>query len=151
MEFEVFSRRTAARTKDPVVTLQKRGIISLSESAVRLLAPDRRAESYQVDLLYNEGKRVIALRLSSEGNPNPHLLRKQKNGGVYLVSGRLFTQHYKIDTSVARRYKAQVYSPGVVGFCLDDDFSEVGRSVKQNVVKPETETTTVVLRDSSWD
>lgn len=131
MAFEVFSKKSASRSKTPTITVQKKGIISLSPSAVDLLAGGEEKEQHQIELLFDPERKIVGLRLSGEDNPNPHLLRRQGKSGVYLVSGKLFTAHYGIDTTKARRYRAKDYGEGIVGICLTDDFAEVGRKVRR--------------------
>lgn len=57
MGFEVFSRKTASRAKAPTVTIQRKGIISLSPSAVKLLAMGKEADQYNVELLFDQEKK----------------------------------------------------------------------------------------------
>lgn len=41
----------------------------------------------------------------------------------------MFTDHYGIDTTRARRFRAREYDEGVVGICLNEKYAEVGRKV----------------------
>ena len=130
MAWEEFDRKTASRTKDPTMTIQRRGTISLSGPAVDLLVgSDEKADKISVDLLYDADRELVGIRLAHQDNPNPHLLRRQGRSEVYLVSGTLFCAHYDIDTSVARRYRAKFHD-GILGVRLSDPHAKVGRRVK---------------------
>ncbi len=100
--FEVFDRSSAPGPTIPFVTIQRRGLISLNRGAYDALgAPSA------VELLFNKERRVIAIRPADPASPRAYGLRQQggENGSkTYLLAGAAFTAHYKIDTSVARRY-----------------------------------------------
>ena len=132
MAFEVFDRKTAGRTKNPALTIQRKGIISLNGPAVDLLVGTDKTDQLSVDLLYDQERKIIGIRRASTENPNPHLLRRQGSSRVYLVTARMFSAHYGIDTDKARRFAAKTYGDKehqIVGACLDDPFVEVGRKV----------------------
>lgn len=100
MGFEVFDKRMAPLTKAPSVTIQKRGIFSINQTAHKLIG---NAET--VELLFDKDNKVIALRPSNE--PHAYSLRSQssRDTGQMILSATAFTQYYEIDTSVSRRYK----------------------------------------------
>ena len=131
MEFETFNRKTASRTKEPSITMQRRGTISVNHAAMQLfIDAEKFNDDYPVELLYNSEEKVVALKIADDSNPNPHLLRRQGKSGVFIVSGRLFVKHYEIPVDRARRYRAREYGKGVVGIRLTDNFAEVGRKAK---------------------
>ena len=78
MPFEVFDKRMTPLAKAPSVTIQKRGVISLNKAAHDLIDS---AET--VELLYDRGRQVIALRASDDSSPHA----------------------YAIDTTATRRWK----------------------------------------------
>lgn len=129
MGFEVFSRKSAGRLKEPTMTIQKRGNLSLNSAAAHLLADE--PDQLQVELLFDKDRRIVGLRKARE-SPNPYVIRRQVNSESYLVAGRAFTEYYDIDTTTARRYKARLYDGDILGFCLDDDHAEVGRSDRRS-------------------
>lgn len=101
MPFEVFNKRTAPRSKEPSVTIQKRGIFSMNRAAHNLIGG---AES--VELLYDPEARIVALRPSTAAHA--YTLRPQSRDaatGQVILSATAFTQHYDIDTTESRRYK----------------------------------------------
>lgn len=132
MAFEVFNRQTASRTTEPTITLQRRGTISMSQPAVRMLGVSGEENHYPIELVYDPEERIVGFRLARD-NPNPHLLRRQGKSGVFLVSAKLFVAHYKIDVSQARRYQARDFGEGIVGLGLQDSCAFVGRSAKETV------------------
>lgn len=108
MAFQRFTRKTAALTRDPVVGIQKRGTFSMNASAVQILRATRDLgidEEVVVEFLYDPESQTVGLQIA-EDPLEGYEVRKQPNSESYLVSGRSFTQYYKLDTSVARRYRA---------------------------------------------
>lgn len=100
MAFEVFDKRMAPLAKAPSVTLQKRGIFSINQTAHKLIDA-----AQTVELLFDKDNKIIALRPS--GEPHAYSLRPQssRDSGQMILSATAFTQFYGIDTSVSRRYK----------------------------------------------
>ncbi|WP_423058337.1 hypothetical protein [Brevibacterium linens] len=100
MAFEVFDKKMAPLAKAPSVTIQKRGIFSISQTAHKMFG---NAET--VELLFDKDNKVIALRPST--GPHAYSLRPQsaRNTGQMILSATAFTQYYDIDTTVSRRYK----------------------------------------------
>jgi hypothetical protein len=105
MPFEVFDKRTVLAPAEPLVTIQKRGFISLNHAAFRALG-----EPKAVELLYDQAKKVVGLRTAGPGIPTAYPVRPNTKGTSYIVSGMAFTKHYGIDTTVARRWPAQMKS-----------------------------------------
>lgn len=130
-KFEEFSRKSAGRTNQPKVTIQKGGTMSLNAAAAALLRLEGESEEdpIPVVLLYHEGSKTVGMRRAS-GSPNAYMVRKQPASVSYIVSGQAFTKFYGIDTSVARRYDAEMFDD-VLGFSLEDDFQEVGRGTRK--------------------
>jgi hypothetical protein len=100
-EFEVFRPQMSPSTQEPAVTVQRDWVLLLNHAAyTELGAPDA------VELLYARCERVMGLRAVAAGIPNAYRVRKTSGGPGVLVSGRAFTNHYRIPTTVARRYRA---------------------------------------------
>lgn len=99
--FEVFTKKMAPLGKTPGVTIQKRGIITINRSAHALLG-----EPKAVELLYDRERERIGLRAVDETAQHAYQLRPQGLGdtGPMVVAGTAFTNYYKIDTSVSRRW-----------------------------------------------
>lgn len=103
MSFEVFKKRLSPLAKAPSLTIQKRGLISMSRSAYALLG-----EPPAVELLYDRERKVVGLRACEERVAHAYEVRIQnpeKETGQALVAGTAFTTYYGIDTSISRRYE----------------------------------------------
>lgn len=100
MAFEVFDKRLAPLAKAPSVTIQRKGIFSFSKTAHKLID-----EPATVELLFDKENEIIALRPSQE--PHAYAMRTQggRETGQVILSATAFTQYYKIDTAVSRRFK----------------------------------------------
>jgi hypothetical protein len=100
-EFEVFRRRVSPVSQEPAVTVQRDGVLLLNDAAYTALgAPDA------VELLYAGRERVIGLRPADTSTPDAYRVRKPSAGPGALVSGRAFTNFFRIPTTMARRYRA---------------------------------------------
>lgn len=106
-EFEVFDKKAAPSTKEPWVTIQKKGLLSLNRSAAEALGTPE-----AVELLFDRNAQVMGFRPASPDSPRAFIMRKQgKNPGRnanYLIGGTAFCKYYDIDTSIARRYKPEM-------------------------------------------
>jgi hypothetical protein len=125
MPFEVFDKRQTALAKAPVVTIQRKGIISLNRAAYALMK-----EPAAVELLYDRDRKVVGLRPTDESTPHAYEVRVQtpsKDTGPLLVAGTAFTNFYDIDTSVSRRW-----TPFVEDGILCIDLSKPGAEIVAN-------------------
>ncbi len=118
MPFEVFTRRLAPLGKTPTFTIQKRGTLSLNRSAYALLG-----EPAAVELLYDRDEHVVGMRPVEADEPHAYPFRplsKQRDDeedrGPVVVAGTAFTQYYRIDTTVSRRWVPEMRD-GVL--CID--------------------------------
>jgi hypothetical protein len=99
--FEVFTKRMVPMTRQPFVTIQKRGTLSLNKAAQAALG-----EPEAVELLFDPVERILGLRPVDPKTQHAYPLRSQggKEIGPYIVAGTAFTKYYNIDTSVSRRW-----------------------------------------------
>ena len=100
--------------KNPTVTIQKRGTISLTASAFVLLGKPE-----AVELLYDSDEQIVGIRPVDRNVEHAYPLRgmgSKKDDTTYMLSGMAFTKYYGIDTSVARRYAATL-EDGIL--CID--------------------------------
>lgn len=114
MGFEVFDKRMAPLAKAPSVTIQRKGIISINRAAYALMG-----EPATVELLYDKDRKVVGLRGADESVPHAYEVRAQsasKETGPLIVAGTAFTNFYKIDTTVSRRWQPFV-EDGIL--CID--------------------------------
>lgn len=100
---ERWDRKAAPRSTVPLVTIQKDGLFSLNEAAVKAMG-----EPNFVEIYYDRDNAIIAFAPSAENNPAAYPPRKQPTGAIWYVAGQMFTRHYDIDTTIARRYPVEV-------------------------------------------
>jgi hypothetical protein len=128
MAFEKFSRKSAGKSSEPFVTIQRRGTFSMNAASAKLLSGGQPVEKLPLELFYDKDEKAVGLRRAN-GNaatsPDVYYLRKQPSSESYIVSGQAFTIHYKIDTSVSRRYRATLTDDGILTFRLTDKHIEV--------------------------
>ncbi|WP_245760828.1 hypothetical protein [Micrococcus terreus] len=112
------------------MTIQKKGLFSLNDAAVRLLD-----DPEAVQFLWDEDRRVIGLQAVPLATPNAYPARrqgvakgnKQPNRGPVLVAGTMFTKFIELDTSQAKRW-----IPRMEGDVLIIDLNEPGQPVTSN-------------------
>jgi len=123
MEFESFTRKSARLTREPTITIQKKGVMGLNSSAYEALKRDNEEidEKLPVELLFDKEEQVVGLRVTEENNPDAYMVRRQKLSPSYLVAGRMFFVHYGVPIGETRRYKARMYGEDVLGFSLKQE------------------------------
>jgi hypothetical protein len=112
-----FTRGERAPAAEAIVTVQKGGIFSLNEAAVRLLVPEGDPAEARVGFRYSEDGQVAGLERVPPGD-NTYPLRKVAGGRTYLVSGRAFARHLGLDLARSRRYRAYLHDPQTLAFRL---------------------------------
>ena len=132
-ELEEFSPKTAFRTTQPKITIQKGGTFSLNAAALEKLRKEGESEEDHIPVvfLYGAKNRMVVLRRDDK-SPNAYKIRKQPGSVSYLVSGAAFTRHHGIAHEEAKRYDARVLGEHMVGFSLDDEHQVVGREVAKD-------------------
>jgi hypothetical protein len=104
MAFEVYDKRRASASKHPYVTMQRRGPFSFNRAAYELMGSPE-----AIELLYDRDEERIGFRPASPDRPQAFPVRAQgKNSVTHIVAGQSFTNHYGLDTSVARRYPVRM-------------------------------------------
>ena len=109
--FEVFTKGMVPVPKEPMVTLQKHGVLSLNAAAVAALGSPA-----AVELLYDRAEQIIGLRPAEAGAPNAYPVWSGKGSAPAQVSAAAFTRYYEIRTGLARR-RVAVMNDGVL--CID--------------------------------
>lgn len=101
MPFELFDKRNAPLAKALSITIQKRGIFSISKAAHKLIG-----EAATVELLFDKDTHTIAIR-ASDPSPHAYAIRAQSEraSAQVVLSATAFTQYYDIDTTVSRRWE----------------------------------------------
>jgi|BogFormECP12_OM2_1039638.scaffolds.fasta_scaffold49329_2 hypothetical protein len=114
--FVEFDRQDSHAVPDePMLTLQRRGLISLNQAAFKALG-----EPAAVALLYDPDEGVVALRKVPRTYHNGYHVRKQANSRSYLVGATGFTSYHKINTDVPKRYLGHKYDDQVLGFVVSE-------------------------------
>ena len=103
MPFETFTRQRKS-DRQPYVTMQKKGVISLNKAAFDALdQPD------SVELLYDSESRLVALRKVDSSVEHAYQVRAPvENHATWLVSGAAFVSYYEIDNSESIRRPARI-------------------------------------------
>ena len=114
MPFETFKRQRLKPGAQPLVTIQKKGVLSLNRAAYASLD-----EPEAVELLYDRESRRIGIRKVDSALDHAYVVRSFGKGGTWLISGTAFTNYYDIDTSVPTRREARV-EDGVLVIDLND-------------------------------
>jgi hypothetical protein len=102
MAFETFKRQRAPTTREPAITIQKRGTFSLNAPAYEALdAPEF------LELLYDREERLIGLRKADMKASHAYIVQAASGGNNYVVSGKAFLAYYEISFGTAMRWVAQ--------------------------------------------
>lgn len=108
-----------SEAQEPQVTVRKSGQMVLTPPAVAMLGD----EVSHVQLGYDPDSGAVALRAASEGAKGRYRLREQSNGSS-LVDGRRFLGHHGLKVEKARKFPAEAFGDGMVGFHLTGERSE---------------------------
>jgi hypothetical protein len=117
--FEVFTKALVPLKREPTVTIQKNGAISLNKAAqVALGCPGA------VELLYDESARTVGLRRVGADADHAYALRSSRGNGLspFVISAMAFLHFYDIDVAVSRRWSAYLYDDVL---CIDLDGESV--------------------------
>jgi len=113
--FEKFTKKLIPLGKAPTVTMQKRGNLSLSNSAYTALGSPK-----AVHLMYDREERIVGLKPADPDDPDAYPPRSSagsRGTGSMIVTAGAFAHHYGIDVSIPRRYDATV-EDGILTFDL---------------------------------
>jgi hypothetical protein len=110
--FESFSKRLVPPKATPLVTIQKRGAMSLNRAAWNAIDAPK-----AVELLYDRTSQIIGLRPIEPDADNAYPVRPATStAGPYVISAMAFSRYYELDTTESRRWPAYVQD-GVL--CID--------------------------------
>ncbi|MFN2518031.1 MAG: hypothetical protein ABR604_03150 [Jatrophihabitantaceae bacterium] len=115
-DFETFRKTMVALKREPTVTVQKRGTMSLNKAAqVMLGAPAA------VELLYDATARTVGLRPVSARADHGYCLRSSTghDTGPFVISAMAFLHFYDIYPDETLRWTAYL-ADGVLCINLDD-------------------------------
>lgn len=103
MPFETFKRHRMPSTREPTLTIQKRGALSLNSAAFKALGSPK-----HVELLYDQDERLIGIRKTTASMAHAYPVRGiGKNEATHVVSGKAFLAYYGIPRDIARRWTAE--------------------------------------------
>jgi len=101
--FETFTRQRRAE-RQPFVTIQKKGVISLNRAAFEALGSPE-----FVELLFDPDVRLVALRRSDSSVDHAYQVRAPvENHATWLISGAAFVSYYEIENSRSVRRAARM-------------------------------------------
>lgn len=103
MPFETFTRQRRAG-RQPFVTIQKKGVISINRAAFEALGNPE-----FVELLYDPDARLVGLRRVDSSVEHAYQVRAPVEGhATWVISGAAFVSYYEIDTSTSVRRGASM-------------------------------------------
>ncbi len=100
--FKVYKRQNSPRrlSGKPTVTIQSRGLISFSPSAIAVLGYPK-----AIAFLYDKDEKLIGFRSAKPDEENAHITRSPtKRATGRIVSALAFCRFAELDLSVSRRY-----------------------------------------------
>jgi hypothetical protein len=121
-DFEVFDKRAVPVTTEPMVTIQRKGPISMNRASFQALGNPQ-----AVELLYDSTERIVGLRKVPISTKHAYPVRSQGKGSTFLVAAHAFTRYYSIPNEVSTRYAAQMF-----GDVLGIDLKQKGLVVTSN-------------------
>jgi hypothetical protein len=102
-QFDRFIRDQVALKRDPWVTIQKRGTISLNRSAYEMVgSPDA------VELLYDAENQIVGMRVGDPRDRDAMRVRSPtgKDTGPFVISAMAYLRFYQIAVDDSRRWPA---------------------------------------------
>jgi len=117
--FQVFDRRAVPISGELLVTIQRKGPISINKVAYHAMG-----EPSFVELLYDPDERIVGFRPLKKQVPHAYPVRTPGRGSTYLVAGHAFLKFYGIPNEVSTRYVAEMFGD-VLGIDLKKKGTEV--------------------------
>lgn len=95
--FQIFSKELVPLKREPTITIQKNGLLSLNKTASVLLG-----SPVAVELLYDRGSRTIGIRPVDSDVDHACALRSAAGPGVapFVISALSFLRFYGIEQAV---------------------------------------------------
>jgi hypothetical protein len=119
-KFQVFDKRAVPISGEPMITLQRKGPISINKVAFQAMG-----EPSYVELLYDPDERIIGFRPVKEQLTHAYPVRRQgQTGNTWLIAGHAFVKFYGIPNEVSTRYAAEMFDD-VLGVDLKKKGTEV--------------------------
>jgi hypothetical protein len=102
--FQVFDKRAVPISGEPMVTIQRKGPISINKIAFHAMG-----KPAFVELLYDPDERIVGFRPLQEQLPHAYPVRAQGRSNTYLIAGHAFLKFYGIPNEVSTRYVAEMF------------------------------------------
>lgn len=115
-DFELFTGRAIPVVERAMVTIQRKGTMSLNHAAFQALG-----EPAAVAMFFNKAKRIVGIRAIDPAESYAYPVRKQAASRNYVLAGQAFTKTYGIDTTAARRYNAELRPDGMLVIDLEGE------------------------------
>jgi hypothetical protein len=120
--FQVFDKRAVPISGEPMVTIQRKGPISINKIAFHAMG-----EPPFVELLYDPDERIVGFRPLKKQLPHAYPVRVQGRSSTFLIAGHAFLKFYDIPNEVSTRYVAEMF-----GDVLGVDLKKKGIEVTGN-------------------
>lgn len=128
--FQVFDKRAVPISGEPMVTIQRKGPISINKASYYAMG-----KPSFVELLYDPDERIIGFRPLKEQLPHAYPVRMQgQRESTFLIAGHAFLRFYNIPNEVSTRYMAEMFDD-----VLGVDLKKKGIEVTGNRGRPRRE------------
>ncbi len=114
MSFEFYEGHATHSATAAEITVRRGGVLVLTAATVEMLGKG----TTHVQLGFDPSNRAIGLKAASEGARGAYRLRTQSNSVSRLVDGKRLFAHHGLSAEKARRFDAEDFGNGVVGFRL---------------------------------
>ena len=116
MSFDFYEGHATHSATAAEITVRRGGVLVLTAATVEMLGK----ETTHVKLGFDPGARAIGLKAAPEGARGAYRLRAQSNSVSRLVDGKRLFAHHGLSAEKARRFDAEDFGNGVVGFRLPE-------------------------------
>ncbi len=116
MSFEFYEGHATHSATAAEITVRRGGVLVLTAATVEMLGKG----TTHVQLGFDASSRAIGLKAASEGARGAYRLREQSNSVSRLVDGKRLFAHHGLSAEKARRFDAENFGNGVVGFRLPE-------------------------------
>ncbi len=100
--FQRYERQFGRRLPEPLVSLQRNGVLALNLAAYEALG---RPEA--IALLFDPDERIIGLQPTTPEDLHAFTVRKNPRAQHYALAMKSFADHYGIALGETRRYRAE--------------------------------------------
>ncbi len=116
MSFEFYEGHATHSATAAEITVRRGGVLVLTAATVEMLGKG----TTHVQLGFDASSRAVGLKAASESARGAYRLRAQSDSVSRLVDGKRLFAHYGLSAEKARRFDAEDFGNGVVGFRLPE-------------------------------